>query len=61
MHLRLIIIIPYESYIMLLGFTTNTNLKIIIAIEDDILPNEVQLQKSKDEEVRVVLVSLQTY
>jgi len=37
------------------GFTTNTNLKIIIAIEDDILPNEVQLQKSKDEEVRVVL------
>lgn len=37
------------------GFTTNTSLKIIIAVEDNILPDEVQLQKSKDEEVKAIL------
>ena len=42
---------------LVIGFTTSTNLKIIVAIEDDILPDEAHQQKVKDEEVKSVLVS----
>lgn len=40
------------------GYTTSTNLRFIVGIEDDILPDENQLQTAKDEEVSSVLTRL---
>ncbi len=39
------------------GYITNTNVKMIVAVEDDLLPEQEELQKMRDMEIRKVFVS----
>ena len=49
-------ICPIDEYRMY-GYITNTNVKIIVAVEDDILSEQEDLQKMRDTEIRKIFVS----
>mmetsp|Transcript_5122 Transcript_5122/g.6620 ORF Transcript_5122/g.6620 Transcript_5122/m.6620 type:complete len:197 (-) Transcript_5122:272-862(-) len=50
-------ICPIESF-HFYGYITNTNIKIIVAVEDNILPEQEQVQKKRDDELKAKMISI---
>mmetsp|Transcript_19148 Transcript_19148/g.28682 ORF Transcript_19148/g.28682 Transcript_19148/m.28682 type:complete len:204 (+) Transcript_19148:128-739(+) len=53
-------ICPIDEY-RLYGYVTNTNVKIIVAVEDDILSEQEDLQKMRDTEIRKIFKRIHQY
>ena len=49
-------ICPIDEYRMY-GYITNTNVKMIVSVEDDFLPEQEERQKKRDTEIRKIFVS----
>jgi hypothetical protein len=49
------LICPLDEY-RFYGYITNTNVKIIISVEDDIFPEQQDQQKMREDEIQTILV-----